>query len=532
MSDLVARGPQLMTHASYLLGIDLGTSGAKTLLFPVEGPGGSASLAEVTVGYPLSTPHPGWSEQDPADWWQGVTQAIKQVLELGKVDPGAIEGLAISGQMHGATLLNGMGEVLRPSILWNDQRSGPQSNWITQKIGLPTLLRWVGNPALAGFTAPKILWVREHEPNVYQRIRTILLPKDYVNYRLTGALATEVSDASGTLLFDVAHRRWSQEMLDALDLPPTFLPPVLESTGVVGSVTKDAARAIGLIQGMPVVAGGADNACAAVGLGVVRPGQVLTSVGTSGTVVAPSAEPRLDPQARLHTFCHAVADTWYLMGVVLSAGGSLRWFRDTLAEEERRQAAAEGRDPYDVMMDEAATAPAGSEGLIFLPYLTGERTPHGDPNARGVFFGLSLRHSRAHLIRSVLEGVTFALADSAAIMRDLGIDLDTVRATGGGARSRLWRQLQADVLQAGVFTMSPDVGPALGAAIISGVGIGVYPSVAEAADRLIHTESETAPDPASAALYARYQEMYDRLYPALAEEFGELAQLVAGGGSL
>jgi xylulokinase len=513
-----------MTHDSYLLGIDLGTSGVKVILLPADA-AGAKPVAEATVGYPLSTPRPGWSEQNPEDWWNGVARAVRTVLEAAGIVPGLVAALALSGQMHGATLLDAGGQVLRPCILWNDARSGPQCIEITERVGLENLLRWVANPALAGFTAPKLLWVREHEPEVYARTATVLLPKDYINYRLTGELATDVSDASGTLLFDVARRRWSEEMLRALDLPAGIVPPVHASTDIIGRVTPEAAEATGLAAGTPVVAGGADNACAAVGLGVVRPGQVATSLGTSGTVIAPSAAPRLDPQARLHTFCHAVPDTWYLMGVVLSAGGSLRWFRDTLAGEEVRQATAEGRDPYDVIMAEAASVPAGSEGLFFLPYLSGERTPHGDPNARGVFFGLSLRHTRAHLARSVIEGVTFALADSTDLMRGLSLDLSVVRASGGGARSPFWRQLQADILNARVVTALADVGPAFGAAVLAGVGAGVLASVAETTDRLVRISDEVTPDPAGVELYRRHHALYDRLYPALQAEFAEAARL-------
>lgn len=502
-----------------LLGIDLGTSGVKAMLLDPGATGDSTVVAQATVEYPLLTPRPGWSEQDPEEWWKGTVRGIRQVLALADVNPATVAGLALSGQMHGATSLDAEGRVLRPCILWNDQRSGPECDLITEQVGLENLVRWVGNPALAGFTAPKLLWMQRHEPDVYAKMRTVLLPKDYINFRLTGERATEVSDASGTQLFDVANRRWSMEMVDALSLPEGILPSVHASTDVMGQVTAEAAAATGLLQGTPVVAGGADNACAAVSMGVVGPGQVLTSIGTSGTVVAPSAEPRFDPQARLHSFCHAVPDTWYLMGVILSAGGSLRWFRDTLGGEERRIAAAEGRDPYDIMMDEAAQVSPGSDGLSFLPYLTGERTPHGDPYARGVFFGLSLVHTRAHMIRSVLEGVTYALADSVALMRDLGIDVSSVWTTGGGARSPLWRQMQADILEAHVLTAQRDTGPAYGAAIIAGAGVGLFSSIPEATKRLIQQGSETIPNPELTDVYRRAHALYDRLYGALKDEY-------------
>ena len=503
-----------------LLGIDLGTSGVKALLLDAGKPAGPAVSA--TVEYGLSTPYAGWNEQDPEDWWRGVGQVVRTVLERSGHSPGEVAAVALSGQMHGATVLDEAGTVLRPVILWNDQRTAAQCAAITERVGLDTLVRWVANPALAGFTAPKLLWIRDHEPEVFARIRTVLLPKDYINYRLAGVRATEVSDASGTLLFDVARRRWSEDMARALEIPQSILPPVHESDAVVGHLTAEAARHTGLVAGTPVVAGGADNACAALGAGVIEPGQVLTSIGTSGTVVAPSREPRTDPRARLHLFCHAVPGVWYAMGVVLSAGGSLRWFRDTLADELVQRAAAEGRDAYDLLMEEAATVPAGSEGLVFLPYLSGERTPHGNPAARGVFFGLSLRHTRAHLTRSVVEGVTYALADSIAIMRDLGIEVGSVRATGGGARSALWRRLQADIFRARVLTAASDLGPALGAALLAGVGVGAFASAPAAVEAAVRPGPEVEPDEAAAVFYGRQHAFFNTLYPALANRFDAL----------
>lgn len=500
--------------STVLLGLDLGTSGIKALVLGADG----RVLAEDMAAYPLSTPRPGWSEQDPEHWWQGAVTVIRAVIERASLDPARIAALAVSGQMHGATLLDAAGVVIRPCILWNDQRTGPECARITAEVGLDRLLSWVANPALPGFTAPKLLWLRSHEPENFARLSTVLLPKDYLNFRLTGELATEVSDASGTLLFDVARRRWSSDMPAALDLPMSLLPQVHDSTAIVGRVTAEAARLTGLTAGTPVVAGGADNACAAVGMGVVRPNQVLASLGTSGTVVAPVAEPFLDPAARLHTFCHAVPNTWYLMGVVLSAAGSLRWLRDVLI--------AGGRDSYDELMAEAAEAPPGSEGLVFLPYLSGERTPHADPHARGVFFGLSLRHTRGHLTRSLIEGVSFALADSAALMRACGVAIDTIRVSGGGARSRLWRQLLADILEAQVLLTLADAGPAFGAAIIAGAGVGVFPSIPAATDALVHLQDELAPEPASVLRYREFHGFYDSLYPVFQDRFAALSQMM------
>ncbi|GAC1319554.1 MAG: xylulokinase [Chloroflexota bacterium] len=508
-----------------LLGLDLGTSGVKAVLVSVHISMGSRVVADATEEYPLSTPHPGWSEQDPADWWQGVVSVIQRLCDSAEIDTRAIEALAVSGQMHGATLLDRSGDVLRPAILWNDQRCGPQCDAITGQLGLETLVAWVGNPALAGFTAPKIVWVREHEPEIYSRIATVLLPKDYITYRLTGQRATEVSDASGTLLFDVAHRRWSDDMLRALDLPASIVPAVHASTDVIGGVSAEAARQTGLREGTPVVAGGADNACAAVGLGVIHPGQVMTSLGTSGVVLAPSATASVDSRARLHSFCHAVPDMWYAMGVVLSAAGSLRWFRDTLHTRNGAHASEDGQNAYDVILNVAARVAPGAEGLLFLPYLSGERTPHGDPDARGVFFGLSLRHTRAHLARSVIEGVTFALGDSADIMRELGIDIATVRTSGGGARSTLWSQIQADVLDARVLRAHLDAGPGVGAAIIAGVGTGVFASFEEATDQLVQIKDEFEPDSARVAAYRDFHTVYKSLYPALKHAFKDLASV-------
>jgi xylulokinase len=497
---------------SLLLGLDLGTSGVKAVLRSADGEG---SFRVASVEYPLHTPRAGWSEQDPADWWDGTARVVREVLDANGVQPGEVAAVALSGQMHGATLMDAQGKVLRPCILWNDQRSGAMCDLITERVGMDNLVRWVANPALAGFTAPKLLWVRQHEPEVYSRIATVLLPKDYIVYQLTGEVATEASDASGTLLFDVAHREWSQEMAAALDVPLSWLPPVHQSTDVVGTVGVGAAERTGLLPGTPIVAGGADNACAAVGGGAIEGGQVLSSIGTSGTLVAPSAQPFLDPGARLHTFCHAVPDRWYLMGVVLSAGAALTWFRDVVMPGE----------PFEAVLARASEAPPGSEGLVFLPYLTGERTPHGDPHARGVFFGLSLRHGPQHLARAVVEGVTYALADSAALMRQLGIRLERVRATGGGSQSELWRRIQADVLSATVVPVADEAGPALGAAILAGVGVGAFDSVEEGVRRLVSAGPEVHPDPERAALYQRCLAVYDRLYPALREQFAALADL-------
>lgn len=504
---------------TYLLGIDLGTSAVKAVLLSEDA---ATTARSHSVPLSLSTPRPRWSEQAPADWWDAAVRAIREILKQTATDAGEIAGVGVSGQMHGATLLDEKDNVLRPCILWNDQRSSGECDWITDRVGLENLLKWVGNPALAGFTVPKLLWVRRNEPPIYDRIRHVLLPKDYLNFRLTGQMATDFSDASGTLLFDVAQRRWSNELAGALDLPLSWFPPVFESTAVVGAVSREAATFCGLREGTPVVAGGADNACAAVGMGVIGSGQVLASLGTSGTLLAPMDRPQVDPAGRLHTFCHAVPDTWYAMGVVLSAAGSLSWWRHILDQGMR------GRGEqltFESMLEEASRVSAGSDGLVFLPYLSGERTPHADPDARGVFFGLSLRHRREHLTRSVVEGVSFALADSADLMRAIGVSLDTVRATGGGAQSVLWRAILASVLGSCVLTAQADFGPAFGAAILAGVGTGRWASVGEATGALVQISEETRPDSGLADVYARYHRVYDSLYPSLAGHFTDLAEL-------
>lgn len=507
----------------YLLGIDLGTSGVKALLLPLDGGPMPASTAELTV----QTPRPGWSEQHPDEWWTAVCRAVRALQSSGVppsgVPPSGVRGLALSGQMHGATLLDRSGAVIRPCMLWNDARSGEQCGDIERLIGRDALLQAVGNPALAGFTAPKLLWLRAHEPDAFSRIAHVLLPKDYINYRLTGQLATEPSDASGTLLFDVARGRWSQDVTRALDISPAILPPVHASTAVIGTLTPQAAAALGLTPGIPVVAGGADNACAAVGMGVLDPGQVLASLGTSGTLVAPTASPHVDPGGRLHTFAHVAPGCWYLMGVVLSAGGSLRWFRDTIAPPDSE--ASPTLEPYERIMQDISAIPPGSEGLVFLPYLSGERTPHGDPDARGVYFGLSLRHTRAHLARALVEGVSFALRDSAELMRALHIDVDRVLVTGGGSRSSVWRQILSDILPASLQVAAADLGPALGAAMIAGVGVGAFPTLHDAATRLVHVQAAESPHPHTSAFYAREAILYDRLYPALRPAFHHLAAL-------
>ncbi len=404
---------------TYLLGIDVGTTGGKALLVGVDG----TVRASSTTEYPMSTPQPLWAEQNPADWWAATVTSIQRVLGESGVKPSQVAGVGLTGQMHGLVLLDVHGEVLRPCIMWNDQRTAAQCAAITQEVGAENVIRLTGNPVLPGFTAPKIAWVREHEPEVYERTAKVLLPKDYVRYRLTGGFFSEVSDASGTSLFDVGQRCWSEEMLEALDVPRRWLPEVTESPVASAHVSARAAGETGLLEGTPVVGGGGDQAAQAVGTGIIAEGVVSATLGTSGVVFAASETYRLEPEGKLHAFCHAVPGMWHLMGVMLSAAGSLRWYRDALGDWERAQASASGRDAYDLLTEAAAEVPPGCEGLLFLPYLSGERTPYSDPDARGVFFGLTLRHRKAHLTRAVLEGVTYGLRDSLELMRVLGLSI-------------------------------------------------------------------------------------------------------------
>jgi len=510
---------------SYLLGIDISTTGNKALLVASGVSHGASKAVQpgqvvgvAATDNPISTPRPLWSEQDPADWWSGIQKAIHQVLSQTGIRGEEIIGVGLTGQMHGLVLLDADGRVLRPSILWNDQRTGPQCEWITRTVGFENLLRWTGNRALTGFTAPKIIWVRDSEPNVYARVAHILLPKDYVRYKLTGDYATDVADGAGMLLFDIGRRTWSEDMLRALDIPRDWLPSTHEGPEVTGRISAAAASATGLRAGTPVVGGGGDQAAGAVGVGAVRPGVVGLVLGTSGVVFAPTAEPFIEKEGRLHAFCHAVPGRWHLMGVMLSAAGSLRWYRDTVAP---------GMD-YDSLLAPAADIPVGSEGLIFLPYLTGERTPHPDPNAKGAFIGLTVRHSLPHMTRAVLEGVAFGLRDSMELVRSAGLGQTTqVRVSGGGARSALWRQMLADILGSELVTVNTTEGAAYGAALLAGVGAGVWPDVDAACDATIRIVSQVTPRPDQLAHYNDYYPLYRGLYDALKPTFDGLTALVS-----
>ena len=507
-----------------LLGIDIGTSGTKTLLIDPRG----RILASVTVEYPAYAPRPAWSEQSPEDWWQATAQSIRAALRKAKVKADQVAGIGLSGQMHGSVFLDKSGKVLRRAILWNDQRTGAECDEITRAAGgRERLINLVSNPALTGFTAPKILWVRKHEPKIYDKTAQILLPKDYVRYRLTGEFATEVSDASGTLLLDVKRRRWSKELLSALAIDPALLPAVYESSEVSGHLTAAAAKATGLVPGVPVVGGGGDQAAGAVGNGIVRRGVISATLGTSGVVFAHADTVETDPLGRVHTFCHAVPGKWHVMGVVLAAGGALQWFRNQLCQDLMAEAKKKRIDPYMLIDAAAAAVPPGSHGLYFLPYLTGERTPHADPHARAAWVGLSNMHTRAEMARAVIEGATYAMRDCLEIIQGMGVPITEIRVSGGGAKSRFWQALQADIYGQSVCTVSSGEGPAFGVALLAGVGTGVWSSVPEACDATIKRVSQTKATKKNVARYNALYPEYGQLYRSLKDDFARIAALHA-----
>ncbi len=519
-------------NRSLLLGLDIGTTGVKGLLMRPDG----TVLATHVEEYPLLLPKPGWAEQDAEEWWRATARACRALIGRAGAEGRDVAALSFSGQMHGLVCLDAAQRPLRPAILWCDQRTTAECRRITQAIGFKRLLRTVGNPALEGFTLPKILWMKRNEPAVYRQTRLMLLPKDFVRLRMTGRAAIDASDAAGTIAMDISKKAWAADILKDLGIDAGLLPEIIEATVAAGTLTDEAARACGLAPGTPVIAGGADNACAAVGNGITREGLVAVSTGTSGTVIAPTARPLRDPAGRAHTFNHAVPELWYVMGVMLSAGGSLRWWRDEFGGPERLVAASCGLDPYELMGREAERVAPGCEGAMWLPYLTGERTPHADANARGVLFGLSARHTRGHAIRAVMEGVAFGLRDSLEIIRALKIPIEEIRLTGGGARSALWRQIQADVFGSPVTVLRGNEGPAFGAAILAGVGADVYPSCDAAARRLLAPDKKgnktvkgevVEPIAKNVALYDRLYGVYRDLYRALKPSFDAAAKIVS-----
>jgi len=498
-----------------VLGIDVGTSGVKALLVSEEG----AVLGKAGSEYALSSPRPLWAEQDPEDWWKAVGTAVRAAMKEARCSPRLLAGIGLTGQMHGLVALDSAGSPVRPCILWNDQRSSKECAEMTELVGRERLLRITGKPALPGFTAPKILWVRRHEQADYDQIRHILLPKDYIRHRLAGVYHTDVADASGTCLLDTELRLWSPEILSALEIPEAWMPEVFESTEATAFVSSEVGAEIGIPAGVPVVAWAGDQAAEAVGCGVLAGNEISLAVGTSGVIFAGMPAYRHDPEGRAHTYCHAVPGAWHVMGVMLSAGGSLRWYRDTFGEPEKEAAAQHGIDPYDLLSEYAARIPPVSDGLFFLPYLTGERTPHPDPNARGLFFGITLRHTRHHFTRAVMEGVAFALRDCMELIKSMGFDSGAVRASGGGARSDVWRRIFADVLDADICTVNVSEGAAFGAALLAGVGVGLYANIEEAVSRTVRVTGITVPG-SDVETYATAYRKYRMLYPALKECFG------------
>jgi len=490
---------------SHVIGIDVSTTATKAILIDRSG----TVVGTGSASYEYRSPHPQWSEQDPHHWLDATISAINQMMAESGMTAEQVEAVGLTGQMHGSVLLDSDGEVVRPAILWNDQRTAAECDEIRQRVGSDRLIEITGNDALTGFTAPKLLWVRRHEPDSWARVKHVLLPKDYVRYRLSGDRAVDVADGSGTILFDLAARTWSPTVLAALDLDSSLFPPTFEGPAITGTVSRAAADDTGLRPGTPVVAGGGDQSANAVGVGAVSPGVVALSLGTSGVVFATTAGPAIDARGRVHAFCHAVPGRWHMMGVMLSAAGSLRWLRDALAPGKS----------FDDLVAGAAEVGAGSEGLLFLPYLSGERTPHPDPLARGAFVGLTVRHDLRHLTRAVLEGVAFGLRDGLDLMIQAGVETPTqIRGSGGGTRSQLWRQILADVLEAEIATVPTEEGAAYGAGLLAAVGAGWFATVEEACSTTVNVHPAASPSELTPA-YREAHGRFDQLYPALAPTF-------------
>jgi xylulokinase len=507
-----------------LLGIDIGTTGSRALVIDDAGRLVAAASAEHV---PFRSPRTGWAEQDPPDWWRACTEAIRRLLAEGGLEAAAIRAIGLSGQMHGAVLLDAAGEVLRPAIIWCDQRTEPECRWLETAIGASRLIELTANPALTNFTLTKLLWVRTHEPELWARVRRVLLPKDYVRFRMSGEYATDVADASGTLMLDVARRQWSRGILEQAQIDAGLLPNVFESPEVCARVSRGAAAELGVPQGTPIVAGAGDQAAGALGMGITRPGAVSVTIGTSGVVFAATDRPATDPKGRLHTFCHAVPGRWHVMGVTQAAGLSLRWLRDQLTTHPTYQAHL----TYDHLTAEAENAPPGADGVLWAPYLMGERTPHCDPHIRAALIGLTASHGRAHIVRAVMEGVAFSLRDTFTIFSELGVPVERVVLGGGGARSALWRQIQADVYGRPLQIVAVDEGAAYGAALLAAVGAGVWTGVDEACEAVVRPADTVRPQPdASVVMNDRYDE-YRRVYPALRSVAGRGATPLGSGAT-
>jgi xylulokinase len=503
---------------SVYLGVDIGTSGTKTLAVRRDG----TILAEASAEYPLYHPQPLWSEQDPDDWWKATVKTIRAVIKKAKLKPADVRGIGLAGQMHGSVFLDKENNVVRRALLWNDQRTAAECDEIERRAGgRARLIKMVANPALTGFTAPKILWLRNNEPRNFDRTAKVLLPKDDVRRRLTGEFATDVSDASGMLLLDVAKRNWSTKLLSKLELDRDLLATCYESEEVTGTLTREAAKLLGLTTNCLVVGGAGDCAANGIGTGVVKSGVLSTSIGTSGVMFVHSDRMEIDPLGRLHTFCHAVRGKWHMMGVTLTAGGALQWF----AEQLCREIGTSKKSVYDILNAEASQIGAGSEGLFFLPYLAGERTPHADPDARGSFVGLTLKHTRGHMARAIMEGVTYAMRDSLAIIQEMGVPVRQVRASGGGSKSALWRQMQANVFGKKVVTINAEQGPAFGVALLAAVGDGAFKNIQQACSATISEVSQTPADRAVRKVYDRGFPVYQQLYQSLKADFKTISSL-------
>jgi xylulokinase len=502
---------------SYVLGVDVGTGGTRALVISDRG----QIVASATEEHePFASPEIGWAEQHPEDWWRACGIAVRNALASAVLPADQIACVGFSGQMHGAVMLDADDNVVRPALIWCDVRTEQQGRELTENIGAEALIRLTCNPALPNFTLTKFLWVREHEPENWSRVRSVMLPKDYVRFRLTGERATDMADASGTLMLDVAHRRWSDQVLQAAGIEESLLPRLFESPEVCGRVSAAGAAATGLQQGTPVVAGAGDQAAGAVGMGIVAPGAVSATIGTSGVVFAATDRPSLDPKGRLHTFCHAVPGRWHVMGVTQSAGLSLRWFRDRFGACGSNSNSEDRRDPYECLTAEAAAVPPGSDGLLWAPYLMGERTPHLDPNARAALIGLTASHTRGHVVRAILEGVAFSLRDSFTLFAEMGVPVRNIRLGGGGARSPLWRQIQADVYGHEVEILEAEEGAAYGAAILAGVGAGLWSSVDKACDETVKVAQRVAPQPVVTQHMSTSYAAYRRMYPAIKSVLG------------
>ncbi len=499
----------------YLIGFDIGTTATRCILIDREG----ELIASANKEYPMATPEPGWAEQNPGDWWGATVTTTREVLKKSGINPSDIAAIGLSGQMHGSVFLDASGGVIRPALLWCDQRTGSQCQKIYDIFGYEEFIKLSYNKALTGFTAPKILWLQEAEPDNYKKVTKILLPKDYIRYRLSGTFATEVSDASGTILMDISARNWSDDIISGLSIDRDLLPGVYESTEITSHVSDEAAKLTGLTTGTPIVGGAGDQAGGAVGSGIVKKGLISDYLGTSGVVFAHSDSPVYDPQGRLHSFCHAVPGKWHLMGVTLAAAGSLKWYHDKFGSSKDIAVKFPDLSGFGLLDKQAEMVTPGSEGLIFLPYLSGERTPYADPYARGVFFGLSYKHGQDHFVRSIMEGVAFSQFDCLELAREVGIDSSKIILFGGGAKSKLWRQIMSDVFDLEIVTLNVEEGPSYGAAILAGVGAGIYPTVEEATSTMIREVTSTKPVKENVKKYNKLYSTYKSLYENLKSDF-------------